>query len=71
MWNLSFGCHAGTITSRDSARKTLDSLQECYEFMIQAEEDWKRIGYRVWYATAYGPNKEVVVVCAENTSYTR
>ena len=57
-WQLSIGCHDGTLTGRDSELREFDSLEECKNNLKESERFWNSIGHFVWFATAYGPNGE-------------
>ena len=53
------GCHSGTLMSRDAGNpEPYESLDACRDAVAQAERDWARMGYYVWFATATGPNGE-------------
>ena len=59
-WKLNYGCHRGTLISRDSECLELPSLEACKARLAEAEAGLKRIGYSVWFAQAVGPNGEQV-----------
>ena len=67
-WKLNYGCHRGTLISRDSECLELPSLEACKARLAEAETTWNRFGYSVWFAQAVGPNGEQVKL-HEGTTY--
>jgi hypothetical protein len=57
-WELHIGWHKGTLLSRDSEIRELDSLEECQRSLAKSEKSWATLGYFVWYARAVNPDGE-------------
>lgn len=64
-WRLSAGCHRGTLMSRDTLEEQHGSLAECRIAAKRIKDGWTKLGLRVWYMTAYGPDGEVVTIGEE------
>lgn len=62
-WKLSYGCHQGNVTTRDPGNPEYhDSLQQCRDAFSSIKKHWDRMGLKVWYANATGPdNKEIPI----------
>jgi hypothetical protein len=69
-WTLSYGVHAGTITSRDTnAEHGLSDLAACRAALLAKERFFKSIGYVIWYARAIAPDSTEHVIHPGNNCY--
>lgn len=68
-WKLHIGIHKGTVTSRDSGfhaghfddhSKPLTSLEEVTICAQQWQENYRQIGYSIWFAHAVAPDGAVI-----------
>lgn len=60
IWRLVIGIHDGTLMSRDLGDTTHISLEDCRRDVEGAEKDYAKLGCFIWFATAHGPDGEIV-----------
>lgn len=61
-WKLTWGIHRGTLMSRDTGNpKECDSLEDCKAEAnrLAASFEEQGFGYRMWFATAHGPDGQI------------
>ncbi len=71
-WTLRWGIHRGTLMSRDTGEpKQFDTVEECRTEAARIDESFigHGWGYRLWFATAHGPDGESVNFPEFNRSY--
>lgn len=56
-YTLSWGIHAGTLTSRDVGESyKFDTEQECIDKAHKLQSHYKNMGYKIWYANVINPD---------------
>jgi len=55
-WTLAYGCHRGTIASRDAETATFDTLADATKHLREQEAFWASVGYQKWFARVTGPD---------------
>ena len=64
-WILRWGIHKGSVMLRDCGEtEYCDCKETLIEKVKQIKEDFKKIGYSIWFASITSPSGEYEIVCS-------